>query len=50
VTKPPSIVRQYLSDIGRKGGQQGRGKPKKRPTGYYSKIGKLGGKAKKGAT
>lgn len=45
--KIPPAARAYLAEIGRRGGKNGRGKPKRRPEGFYAEIGKKGGKAKR---
>lgn len=47
IRKLPENVSQYLAKIGAKGGRNGKGKPKTRPEGYYSAIGKKGGRPKK---
>ena len=37
----PNELKEYMAEIGRRGGEAGAGKPKKRPKSYYSDIAKL---------
>jgi general stress protein YciG len=43
--KIPREVREHLAKVGKKGGKNGKGKPKNRVSEHYAKLGAIGGKA-----
>jgi hypothetical protein len=47
MTDAPKSVATYMAEIGRKGGQSGKGAAKRRSTAYYKRISKLAVAAKR---
>jgi hypothetical protein len=45
-SKIPKLISAYLAEIGKRGGEAGEGKSKRRSKRHYKEIGRAGGEAK----